>query len=221
MIDLRHATVEDTIAEVRGAALVVADPPWHYNSGLEGAASNHYETTRIGPILDVLNASYDAAADHARLVIWTTGPYLAVLCAGMAPSRWRYVTAGAWWKSGKYGIGHHWLSQVEPVVVYVKGSPLIARREELHNGFAAAPGVHSAKPAAWMRQWLRRWTAPGDLVLDLYAGTAPLAHACAAEGRDYIGCEADHERWTEASKGLAHVTGDHGRQPALFGKVGT
>ena len=49
-----------------------------------------------------------------------------------------------------------------------------------------------------MRGWLRRWTDPGDLVLDLYAGLGSVAVACALEGRRYIGAEIDPERHRRA-----------------------
>ena len=54
-----------------------------------------------------------------------------------------------------------------------------------------------------MREWLRAWTDPGDLVVDVFAGLAPLARACLAEGRRYVGAEIDPVRHASALGRLA------------------
>ena len=64
----------------------------------------------------------------------------------------------------------------------------------LANGYASKPEQHSRKPMDWQRQMLRKWTQPGALVLDAWAGLAPLAGACKLEGRRYVGAEIDAER---------------------------
>lgn len=45
------------------------------------------------------------------------------------------------------------------------------------------------KPVALMRWILNKWTAPGQLVLDPYMGSGPVAEACRDLGRRYIGVE--------------------------------
>ena len=49
------------------------------------------------------------------------------------------------------------------------------------------------KPVALMRWILEQWTEPGDLVLDPYMGSGPVARACADLGRRYIGIELVEE----------------------------
>lgn len=68
----------------------------------------------------------------------------------------------------------------------------------LGNGYASRPGAHSEKPIVWLRNMVRAWTEPGDLVVDLYAGLTPLARACHLEGRRYIGAEIETDRHQEA-----------------------
>ena len=51
-------------------------------------------------------------------------------------------------------------------------------------------GFHpTQKPVALMRWILERWTKPGDLILDPYMGSGPIAQACHEMGRRYIGVE--------------------------------
>ena len=96
------------------------------------------------------------------------------------------------------------IGRSEPVLVYTKqGKTTTHRGEDLGNAYTSVPGAHSVKPADWLRAWLMRWTDPGDLVVDLYAGMAPLAHACLATGRRYVGAEIDEERHARACGLLA------------------
>jgi len=69
------------------------------------------------------------------------------------------------------------------------------------------------------RAMLRQWTQPGDLVLDLYAGMAPLARACRDEGRAYLGAEIDRDRWGEAMDRLGVDSGQPRRTLPMFGEA--
>jgi DNA modification methylase len=52
------------------------------------------------------------------------------------------------------------------------------------------------KPTRLMRWILEKWTEPGDLILDPYMGSGPVAQACHEMGRRYIGIEIE-ERYCE------------------------
>ena len=91
------------------------------------------------------------------------------------------------------------------MLVYSKGSPFCDRAQPLRNGWHSPPGAHSRKPVDWMRQWIRRWTPPGGLVVDPYAGLGAVAEACILEGRRYAGSELDPERHRKALGLLAQI----------------
>ena len=214
-IDLRCGDVRDMLASVRGAKLIVVDPPWRYreapgvaNPEIEGI----YEGMSDEDIVAVLDATYDSAGDAARLACWSTWPKLETWRdAGEAGKRWRYVSGGSWTKmmptaTGarmvRPGVGYHWRGATEPVFVYAKGAAGRCR-ELLLNGHVSPPGDHSEKPGTWMREWVCAWTDPGDLVVDVFAGLAPLARVCALEGRRYVGAESDPDRHALALTRLA------------------
>lgn len=187
------ADVAAVCASVRGASMVHADPPWSYdNAAVSGNAVDHYTTISIADIVAHLDAAYDSAAADCYLVCWCTWPKLGEWMAASSAMRWRYVTGGAWHNVGRMGIGFHVRGDTEPVLVYVKGSP--RPLEAMSNGHASERGEHSEKPVGFLRSMVRAFSPPDGLVLDLYAGRAPLARACAAEGRRYIGAEIDPER---------------------------
>lgn len=204
-IDLRCCDVREMLASVRGARLVVADPPWTYsNAGVCGNAEDEYQLIDEAGIVSILDLAFDSAGPDARLACWYTWPKDAEWTdAGGAGSRWgRRVTGGAWTKIGTCGIGYHWRGFTEPVALFTKGS--VGRcRSILVNGHVSPPSDHSEKPAAWMRQWIEAWTDPGDLVVDVFAGLAPLARACALTGRRYVGAEIDPDRHAMALTRLA------------------
>lgn len=202
-IDYRLGDIRDTLT-VRGAALIHADPCWQYSEGAAGKGMAQPELNGIyncmsdAAISEILDLAYDCAAPGARLVCWTTWPkMLEFLSAGGAGKRWEYVTGGAWLKERQVGVGYHWRGQTEPVLVFVRrGAPAHLDREHLLlNGYASVPEEHSRKPLPWLRTMLRAWTPPDGLVLDLWAGLAPMAAACKLEGRRFVGAEIDPERW--------------------------
>jgi len=90
-------------------------------------------------------------------------------------------------------VGYHWRGHSEPVALFTCGA-CGRPATMLANAHVSRPTDHSEKPEAWLREWVEAWTSPGDLVLDLYAGLAPMARACKATGRRYTGAEIDHER---------------------------
>jgi DNA modification methylase len=145
-----------------------------------------------------LDAAYDLALDDARLLVWCVDTHLAEWFEAAAGKlRWRYVSAGGWVKTGRPGYGHHWRGDHEPLLMYVKGRPPMPA-DVVSNGHAAPRDEHSEKPTTWLRQLVGSLTTPGALVVDLYAGRAPLARACRDTGRPYVGAEIDSERYAFA-----------------------
>ena len=225
-IDIRLCDVGTLCKEVRGARLVCADPPWSYSEGAAGKGMAQPELNGIYSVIaDTeiaahLDAAFDVAGPSARLACWYTWPKAAEwIAAGMAGPRWgQMVTGGAWTKqmvtsSGarrmQVGVGYHWRGQSEPVAVFTKGATG-RPTAMLLNAHVSPPGPHSEKPVAWLREWVRAWTDPGDLVVDLYSGLAPLARACLREGRRYIGAELSESRRDESLAALARYRAEEG-----------
>jgi DNA modification methylase len=68
------------------------------------------------------------------------------------------------------------------------------------NGFHVHP---TQKPVSLMKWILGNWTEPGDLILDPYMGSGPVAQACHEMGRRYIGVEIVEEYCQVAVNRLA------------------
>ncbi len=190
--ELRCCDVAALLADesVPRARLVHADPPWSYdNDGPRGAAAGHYATTDARAIAVRLDEAIDRTDADAYLLLWATSPLLGDVFAEMARSRWSYVTALAWHKTPGIGVGYHARGDHEHLLLWRRGKPKpVQVPRSLWSGPRAG---HSVKPEAWLRHLLLAYTRPGDLVLDLYAGTAPMAIASLRTGRRYVGAEID------------------------------
>ena len=196
------------------AELVHADPPWStYERGSAHIKpQNLYPTLTNEEIASHLVTAGKRAPTGARLVLWHCWPLLVEVIADPAHalrdlSPWRWKTGGAWGKVDHQGVGYHWLGRSEPVLVLVKpgGSPRSNRQADLGNLHLSRPSGHSTKPQDWLEAMLRRWTEPGDLVLDLYAGLGSMARAARRTGRRYVGAELDPYRHEAALCRLAQV----------------
>lgn len=211
-IDLRCCSVDALLDEVRGASLVVADPPWLYtvSGGGNGTVSGRYGCLPVSSIAGHLDAAWDCAADDAYLLLWATWPILMDAGDGFPLhgwGRWEGVSGGAWLKTGRPGVGFHWRGQVEPALLYRKGRPRPQAMALSGHQTEQRAGRHSEKPLPWAREHVRAFAPPGGLVFDLYAGMAPYARACAAEGRRYVGAEIDSARHADAMGLLAGMVG--------------
>lgn len=224
-IDIRVGSVEELIEELIAGTeeptLVSADPPWRYQQapGHSANPDNHYRTQDIMTIARNVARAYQAAGPRCRLALWITFPFVQLWedairsqevqlrCPGW---RWRYVSGGSWTKLGGSGTGHHWIGQAELVQLYVKGKGLPMTWNGLTNAHVSYKGAHSEKPVEWMELWLKRWTNYGDLVVDLYCGLAPLARACLATGRRYVGVDISEQRVADAKLSLARFASDRG-----------
>lgn len=194
--------LQEVLAVGEKPRLVHADPPWSYSNQIKehGSTERHYGSEDMEAIVRTLNAAHEVAADDAYLLLWVTFPVLSdwMATAGASELRWTYKTGGAWTKDGAPGIGFHWRGNAELLLVYVKGNPRPVSKRPLVNKHASATGRHSEKPEVWLREILEAWTDEGDLVLDLWAGLAPMLRAARATGRRYIGAEIDPARRAEA-----------------------
>ena len=73
------------------------------------------------------------------------------------------------------------------------GHPVVIYRHMWSGAYRASERrtfLHpTQKPVSLMRWIVDRWTEPGDLVVDPYMGSGPVAQACADLGRRYVGVE--------------------------------
>ena len=127
----------------------------------------------------------------------------------------RLPVSGGWLVWDKTGGGRgpdNTFSDVELAWTNVANTPVI--RHHLWKGLtrdteAGKKVLHpTQKPVSLMKWILGRWTQPGDLILDPYMGSGPIAQACHELGRRYIGVEIVEEYCAVAVRRLDQMVLD-------------
>jgi len=182
-ITIYHARCEDVLPSINPATvdLLLTDPP--YGLALDTDYSRLKGSTRTYARIIGDEAPFDPAPllRFARLVLWGANHY-----ASRLPDSPTWLV---WDKRGDQMPNI--FSDVEVAWTNLGGP---ARRfAHLWNvNRASERGYHvhpTQKPVALMQWIIERWTEPGDLILDPYMGSGPIARACQLASRKYIGIE--------------------------------
>lgn len=182
-ITIYNADCADVLPSVdpSDVALVLTDPPYGINLDTDYAGRMHLS---------------DKSATWARRVDNDDQPFDPSLLDGY-PRRLLFganyyadrLPVGGWLVWRKRGVSPV-LSDAE-LAWHNLGGKRVTYVETAHVNTTARDGkLHpTQKPAALMRWIVEKWTDPGDLVLDPYMGSGPVAQACADLGRRYVGVE--------------------------------
>lgn len=100
------------------------------------------------------------------------------------------------------------LNFYEDISVFRKKGPVdpkqawrLQRRILRYNKDPAKTSFHpTQKPLDLMRDLVRTFSEPGDVVLDYTMGSGSTGHACVLEGRRFIGIEMSDDYFTKASE---------------------
>jgi N6-adenosine-specific RNA methylase IME4 len=170
--------VDDLIALAESGkrfGVIYADPPWQFATWSERGKSrspdNHYGTNAVDEIMKLPVAAL--AADHCVLLLWCTGPHIAIGSHVKVIKAWGFrpsTIAFDWIKHNPRGDGFHvgmgyWSrSNSEQCFIAIKGSP---RRlaADVHQVVSAPVGGHSEKPDEVRRSIERLLPGP---YLELY-----------------------------------------------------
>ncbi len=194
-ITIYHADCADILPTIEpdSVDLLLTDPP--YGIGYVGTPQTK---ARWGD--DPLVVGDDDPFDptyllrYGRCVIWGAQNFAEKLPASPGWIVWAKIQTQHHIDSkGRFGK-----SPVELAWSNVANSPRLFNHfwggSPLHRTTERGSSLHpTQKPVALMRWILEKWTEPGDLILDPYMGSGPVARACADLGRRYIGIEIVEE----------------------------
>ena len=129
--------------------VILADPPWQYNNtGLNGAAANHYDTmslTELGGLLWSIGLNI---ADNAVLFLWVTNPMLEDAFDLINNWGFRYKTNIVWVKD-RVGTGFYVRGMHELLLICTRGAmtPIDTNHTPPITSVLKAPTQeHSRKP---------------------------------------------------------------------------
>jgi len=199
-ITIYHGDCYDLLPTIppESVGLVITDPP--YGIDYEGVRRDNGWTgaqpTGLGPVLgDGKTMDLSPVFRFGRLVVFGANYFPEQIHPG--PSGWI-----VWDKrgDGRSAGRDMTISDCELVWTWGLGFLRVIRFSHMWHGvarWANEPIVHpTQKPLSLMRWILDGWTEPGDLILDPFMGSGPVAQACRELGRRYVGVEIE-ERYCE------------------------
>lgn len=137
------------LEDKRKRNIILADPPWEYNSSFKtGSAEHHYSTMSLKELKELNVSEY--TAKNCILFMWTTGPLMKTSIELLEEWGFKYKTMfGVWLKICQTIMGHYTRQKSEFVLMGVKGK--IDKFKKLNcpyieNTFESKPEEHSKKP---------------------------------------------------------------------------
>jgi len=203
-ITIFHARCEDVLPSIDPAdvGLLLTDPPYGINLDTDYSGRMHKsdkgQTWARRVDNDELPFDPSLMMAYGRVALFGANYYTDVL------------PVGAWLVWRKRGVSPV-LSDCE-MAWHNCGGKRVSYFESAHVNTTAREGkLHpTQKPSSLMRWIVDRYTEPGDLVLDPYMGSGPVAQACHELGRRYVGIELVEEYCAVAVKRLSQQTLDFG-----------
>lgn len=188
--DLRHGDFRHVLADVTGVDAIITDPPYPYE---------------YLPLLADLAAFADKALKPDGVLVVLMGqthlPEVFRLLDGHRPYRWTgcYLTPGPSYVAHAARVHSNW----KPFLVY-GGGPRFADVVRAEGADAQAKDLHRwGQDYGAFHTLIERFTHPGALVCDPFAGSGTTLLAARALGRHSIGAELDTEHHATAARRLA------------------
>ena len=200
-IRIFHARCEDVLPHVDPASvgLLLTDPPYGIDHDTD------YRRFTKGAVAGNAHQRIDSDAEPFDPAPLLRFPRAILFGANCFSDK---LPTGSWivWDKRSPGGGKNVMSDAE--VAWFSHGHGVYIHSHAWDGFNRASERGAAyhptqKPVALMRWIIERWTEPGDLVLDPYMGSGPIAQACYELGRRYIGCEVVEDYCATAVKRLS------------------
>ena len=204
-ITIYHARCEDVLPSIDPATvgLLLTDPP--YGIGLNA----NYSSRTGGKRADLRKTHANVHGDDKPFNPAALLAFRRSVLFGANYYADKLPPTGSWlvWNRVSHSNGADaelaWTNLGGTVRMFTHAWDGFARSSE--NSFHVHP---TQKPVALMRWIVGRWTEPGDLVLDPFMGSGPIAQACHELGRRYVGIELVEEYCAVAVSRLSQQTLD-------------
>lgn len=216
-VTLYHGDSNDVLAGMEDSSVdaVITDPPYTERTHA-GARSNARDASAGGRVLSGANAAFASITDEQlrhvmqecgrvtrRWVVANLAYQHAFAFEIEPPTGLRVLRIGAWVKTNpmpqisadRPGTG--W----EAIAYMHKGGVKPAWNGGGKAGNYVLPtaqneGHPTSKPLSMVSDWVRKFTEPGDLIFDPFAGSGTTLRAAIDNGRRAVGVEAE-ERYCE------------------------
>lgn len=175
-VTLYHGDADEILPHVSPATvdLVLTDPPYGIDLDTDYAGRKMVSGRTYAKVAnDAVPFDPAPLLAYGRAVIWGANNF----SASVPPGGWM-----VWRKTNP----HPFSSECELAWTNLTRSVTSYASSIRPDGYSLHP---TQKPVGLMRWIIAKWTKPGDLVLDPYMGSGPVAQACHELGRRYVGIE--------------------------------
>ncbi len=207
LVTIYHGDSREVVPQVDSldVSMLLTDPPYGLSVVQSDGSVNGASTTiRHRPVVGD-DQPFDPRPwlIYPKVILWGANHFAHHLPASTGWLVWdkREQTPSNWMSDAEMA----WCSFKTPVRIFRHywNGPVRASERGNH--------IHpTQKPVALMRWTLEQFTQPGDLILDPFMGSGPIAQACSELGRRYIGVELDEAYCAAAVARLAQGTLDFG-----------
>jgi len=217
-IQIYHGDCRDVLPDIGGAGLLLTDPPYDETThrgacgggsvGGKGFVDNAFASMGIVDLREILAACAPAMAPPAWMVATMAWHYPAHFFE-RPPGGWKFVRCGVWAKpnGAPQFTGDRPAQGWEAVCIMHTGE---GGRMAWNGGGSRAvwtcnieQGKHpTQKPLRLVREWIRLFSNPGDLVLDPFMGSGTTLRAAKDLGRRCIGIEISEKYCEIAARRL-------------------
>ena len=213
LITIYHARCEDVLPSIDPDTvdLLLTDPPYGIDLDTDYSHFRDKRIADVGPEYGRRVAGDEVQFDPAALL-----GFGRVFLFGANHYHHRLPEGGSWFVWDKVTRNGVKVRQADAELAWhnAGGKNCVVHRHMWVGAFRDSERntAHhpTQKPAALMRWIIDRWTKPGDLVLDPYMGSGPIAQACHELGRRYIGIELVEDYCRIAVSRLSQQTFDFG-----------
>lgn len=190
--------------------LMITDPPWDLQGSGRFDDVAAYARLSVADVVGVLRHALTALRPGAHAYIYAPcGDELREFMSLMHTDGWRFQRILGWEK-GRAGLGAY-QNAWEPVLIYSKGQAAPYRANGQHKSLLKydRPAGRTAKPWQTYKVFMEMSSDPGDLVIDPFCGSNPLATACGylVPPRRWLACDIETPEAIAARLGRADTTG--------------
>jgi site-specific DNA-methyltransferase (adenine-specific) len=158
---------------------MITDPPWRISGGGKFGECADYPLLTVDEVAEQVRPARRALIPGGHMYCFApAGDALPEILDAFRADGWRFVRQLAWDRDWKWGLGAY-RNAWEPILVFANGP---ARGFNMQPSVpsllrARSAGVRTAKPWQLYKTFILKSTTPGELVVDPFCGTNPLAVA--------------------------------------------
>ncbi|MFH8119927.1 MAG: DNA methyltransferase [Candidatus Aenigmatarchaeota archaeon] len=158
--------------------LVITDPPWPFNLRIsknsKSVKATDFQIMTWEELKMFFKELYRVLKERCHSYIFCP-PILLTEALGIIKDSGLNICQFLFWDKLRMGLGHLYRNQVEVIILLSKGFRKKIKSKNIRNIFYIKSTKGSVKPVELYELFVDQSSNPGDVVLDPFSGSGPLA----------------------------------------------